>query len=115
MSTALIAAVAAGFLLGYTARHVRPLERIDTWAWDQNYLRSRDLRDDPTRRRRPGWWLAQTVFAVEILGALIIQPRRTAHAWRHRHDPPPPRGPAPKIDPDWAAKRRAAAEAEESR
>lgn len=89
--------VAVGFALGYAARHVRPLALIDDWAWEQVYVRTRDLRDNPARRRRPGWWLAQVVFAVELLGALVVRPRRTVHAWRHRHDPPPPRGPAVRI------------------
>ncbi|MEU9065847.1 hypothetical protein AB0D60_02985 [Streptomyces sp. NPDC048306] len=102
------ALLVVAFALGYGARCVRPLSRIDDWAWEQIHVRTRDLRDNPARRRRPGWWLAQAVFAVEILGALAVRPRQTAHAWRHRHDPPPARGPAPVIDPDWAAKRRAA-------
>ncbi|MFC8873204.1 hypothetical protein [Streptomyces ardesiacus] len=80
--------VGVGFVLGYAARRVRPLALIDDWAWEQDYVRARDLRDDPARRRRPGWWLAQVVFAVEIAGIFAVHPRRTARQWRHRHDPP---------------------------
>lgn len=89
--------LAIGFTAGYTARIIRPLHRIDTWARDQEYRRARDLRDGTAGRRRPGWWAAQAVFAVEIGAALVIRPRATVHAWRHRNDPPPPRSPAPKI------------------
>lgn len=97
VTTAALGLLASGFALGYTARCVRPLHRIDNWAWDQDYQRRRDLRDNPTRRRQLGWWAAQVVFAVEMLTALVVYPRRTVHAWRHRHDPPPPRGPAMKV------------------
>ena len=97
--TALLAAFAAGYL----ARHIRPLHRLDNWAWDQDYNRRRDLRDNPTQRRRPGWYAAQAVFTVELLAALVLHPRRTVHAWRHRNDPPPARGPAVKVSRDEAA------------
>lgn len=95
--TVILLAAAIGFALGYTARCVRPLHRINNWAWDQDYQRRRDLRDNPTRRRQPGWWAAQAVFAVETLAALVLYPRRTVHAWRHRNDPPPSRSPAVRV------------------
>lgn len=103
----LVAAGAALYGLGYVARCVRPLQRIDTWAWEQDYLRCRDLRTGPARRR-PGWYVAQTVFAVEVAGLLVVRPRRMVHEFRHRNDPPAPREPAPRFDPEWAAKRQAA-------
>lgn len=97
-------AIVVAFAAGYAARIIRPLDQIDTWAWDQDYRRARELRDGTAGRRRPGWWAAQAVFAVEIVAALVIRPRATVHAWRHRHDLPP-RSPAPRYDPEWAAKR----------
>lgn len=99
-------AIVAAFAAGYTARIVRPLDRIDTWAWEQDYRRGRELRDGTAGRRRSGWWVAQAVFAVELVAALVLRPRTTVHAWRHRKDPPP-RSPAPRYDPDWAARRTA--------
>lgn len=92
-----VAIAAPAFAAGYAARIVRPLDRIDTWAWDQDRRRARELRDGTAGRRRPGWWAAQTVFAVEIVAALVVRPRDTVHAWRHRKDPPPPRSPAVQI------------------
>lgn len=85
---ALLLAVAAGFILGYAARCVRPLQWLDDWSWDQVDRRSRDLRDGPARRR-PGWYAAQAVFAVQIVGLFVVHPRRVARQWRHRNDPPP--------------------------
>lgn len=98
-------AITTAFAAGYAARTIRPLDRIDTWAWDQGYRRARELRDGTAGRRRPGWWAAQAVFAVELVAALVIRPRATVHAWRHRKDPAPPRSPAPRFDPEWAARR----------
>lgn len=103
---AVLLAAAAGFGLGYAARHVRPLSALDEWAWDQVHRRSRDLRVGPARKR-PGWYGAQAVFAAEVFGLFVVHPRRMARQWRHRNDPPPPRSPAPQFDPEWAAKRAA--------
>lgn len=80
-------AIVAAFAAGYGARHYRPLDRIDDWAWRQVDRRNADLRNGHTRRR-PGWYTAQAVFAVEIAGAFVIQPRETvAHIrqTRERH------------------------------
>ena len=96
LTIAVLGALALGFTAGYAACCVRPLARIDTWAWDQVYRRGRELRDGPARKR-PGWWAAQAVFAVELLVALAVSPRHTVNAWKHRNDPPPPRSPAVKI------------------
>lgn len=94
---AVVAALAAGYALG----RIKPAARASSWAHWLFYGADR-----PTRRD-PRWWLAQAVFLGEISVMLVTRPRDFAHAWRHRNDPPPPRSPAPKIDPDWAAKRRA--------
>lgn len=58
-------------------------------------------------RHSARWWAMFTVLSAEDLGWLIAHPVRGWHAWQHRNDPPPPRSPAPKIDPGWVAKRRA--------
>jgi hypothetical protein len=50
-----------------------------------------------------------TILSAENLAWLVAHPRQGWDAWKHRNDPPPPRGPAPVFDPDWAAKRRTAA------
>lgn len=97
MSALLLAAAGAAlYALGYAAHCIRPLQRLNIWAWDQVYRRSRELREGPAPRR-PGWWAAQAVFAVEIAGLLVVHPRRTVRQWRHRNDPPPHRSPAVRI------------------
>ncbi|MFI7010004.1 hypothetical protein [Streptomyces sp. NPDC050145] len=98
--TGLVALVAAAgvFAAGYAAAHVRPLHRADNWAWEQLYQRAEDLRVGPAPRRL-GWYAAQVVFAVEIAAIFTVHPRRTAHRWRHRNDPPPTRSTAVRITP----------------
>jgi hypothetical protein len=73
--------VVVAFALGYATRHYRPFDRIDTWAWDQDRRRLRDLREG-SARRRPGWYGAQAVFAVELAVAFVIQPRATVSSVR---------------------------------
>jgi hypothetical protein len=69
-------ALAAAFTAGYAACLYKPLARIDTWAWNQVDRRTSDLRNGRTRRR-PGWYAAQAVFAVELTAAFVIRPRDT--------------------------------------
>lgn len=71
----------AVFALGYTTRCYRPLHRIDTWAWNQIDRRASDLRAGPARRR-PGWYAAEAVFAVELTAAFVLAPRDTVAAVR---------------------------------
>lgn len=70
-------ALTVAFAAGYGARHYRPLDRIDTWAWDQVHRRTRDLRDGRTQHR-PGWYGAQAVFATEVAVSFTLAPRETA-------------------------------------
>lgn len=110
MHPILVAAVF--FTLGYAAHAVRPLHRLDNWAWAQVDRRVRDWRRDPDARRRPGWWAAQVVFAVECAAILAVRPRRTVRRWREvraERRTGPVREPAPEFDPEWAAKRRGGA------
>lgn len=86
MIAALLAGV-LGFAMGYAARILRPVRRVDTWAWDQVYRRSRDLRDGRPRKR-PGWYGAQLALAVEVAGLLVVRPRQMIRHWRTRNDPP---------------------------
>lgn len=83
---AVLAALAVGYLLG----RARLGHRASDWAhwliYGRNFTR-------PSWR----WWLAQLVFVVEISGMLLAHPVRTVSAWKHRHDPPPPRSPAPQL------------------
>ena len=77
------AVLAAGYALGRARLGTRAFD----WASDTI------VRPDVTRRT-VRWWVCQAVFAVVIARMFIVAPRRTAHQWRHRHDPPPARGPA---------------------
>ncbi len=95
-----IALIANALILGYTLGRWRPAHRASDWA---HWLMYRTPR---VTRRDWHWWAAQSVYACEIAVMLATRPRATVHAWRHRHDPPPPRSPAPRIDPDWAERRR---------
>lgn len=96
--------VAAALAVGYLLGRWRPAHRASDWAAWLPYSRP------PVTRRHVRWWLAQVVYAAEIARMFAVAPRETARAWRHRHDPPPPRSPAPVFDRDWAAKRAAARE-----
>lgn len=89
--------LAAGYALG----RARPAHRASDWANWQKY-------DSALRRRRARWWTVFVILSAENLTWLLLHPARGWHAWQHRNDPPPPRGPALQFDPDWAAKRRAA-------
>lgn len=91
MSAALACAIAA---LGYVLGRLRPVHRTLDWA-------EREGRGRPTGFRRAAVWV---LLSAEDLGFLATHPVRGWHAWRHRNDPPPPRSPAPALNPDWAAK-----------
>jgi hypothetical protein len=69
--------------------------------------------DQTMPRHSTRWWAMFVVLSVENLVWLAAHPVQGWDAWKHRNDPPPPRSPAPTFDPDWAAKRRAAANNEE--
>lgn len=89
----LLAGVAVGYVLG----RIKPYERLADWTdWQLRFHLAR--------------WTSRPRQAALFTLLLITDPRRTVHAWKHRNDPPPPRSPAPTFDPDWAAKRRAAAQ-----
>ncbi|MFJ3949012.1 hypothetical protein ACIPXV_02935 [Streptomyces libani] len=88
MPELLLAAVALA--AGYTLGRVRLGTRAFDWA-------DRTGAMPEITRRTVRWWLTQPVFAVVILGLFIAEPRRAAHAWRHRNDPPPGRVPAPTV------------------
>lgn len=97
----LAAALAASYAIGRA--------RLGTRAFDW----ASDTIDRPEITRRTArWWMCQVVFAVVIAGRFTSEPRKTAHAWRHRNDPPPPLGTAVVFDPDWAEKRAATGEAD---
>lgn len=92
-------AVLVGLLAGYGIGRWRPAHRASDWAHWLAY------RTTAVTRRDWRWWLAQPVYAAEIARMLLLRPRATVRAWRHRNDPPPPRGPAPVLDPEWAQRR----------
>ncbi|WP_367138923.1 MULTISPECIES: hypothetical protein [Streptomyces] len=76
MTELLIAAItlATGYLLG----RARPLDKLDTWVW------RRCTFGGPWVHSRP-----QRLLTVAALA--LVRPGEALHAWRHRHDPPPPR------------------------
>jgi hypothetical protein len=90
----IVAALAVGYALG----RAQLGQRASQWAaWQL-------IGERPTG---PRLWLGHTVRSAENLGWLLAHPVKGVHAWKHRNDPPPPRSPAPVIDPDWVAKRAA--------
>jgi hypothetical protein len=97
------AAAAALLAVGYALGRLRPARRASDWA---NWKKC----DQSMRRHSFRWWAVFVVLSVENLTWLAAHPVQGWDAWKHRNDPPPPRGPAPTFDPDWAAKRRAAAQ-----
>jgi hypothetical protein len=92
---AALAALAVGYLLG----RWRPAHRASDWAHWLNYQTPR------VTRRDYRWWLAQPVYVAEIAWMFLLRPRETAHAWRHRNDPPPKRGPVLVFDTDLTRSR----------
>lgn len=100
----LTATAAAGLLAaGYALGRYQPARRTSDWANWQKY-------DQSIRPHSARWWAAFVVLSAENLSRLLLHPRQGWNAWKHRNDPPPPRSPAPRYDPDWAAKRRAASQ-----
>ncbi|MGW5003255.1 hypothetical protein ACWEP8_37005 [Streptomyces hydrogenans] len=85
-TTIAVTALAAGYVLG----RARLGHRTSNWAHWLMYGRR-------LTRKDWRWWAAQPVFLVEIAALLAAHPIRTATAWKHRNDPPPPRSPAPVI------------------
>ncbi|MGX9921766.1 hypothetical protein ACWIG4_18150 [Streptomyces sp. NPDC002248] len=76
----LLAALVAGYGLG----RWRPWMRFGDWAnWEMRFHLDRYT----TRPRQ----------ALLFAALLATDTRETVRAWRHRHDPPPPREPAPTI------------------
>lgn len=101
----LTAAAAALCLLavGYALGRYQPARRASDWANWQKYGHK------PTGLRYAAVF---TILSAENLTWLALHPVQGWHAWQHRNDPPPPLSPAPKFDPDWAEKRRQAAQEE---
>ena len=93
-------AVLAGAVLGYGIDRYQPARRASDWANWQRY-------DSTIRKHSTRWWARYAVLSVENLTWLAFHPVQGWHAWQHRNDPPPPLAPAPQINPNWAAERRA--------
>jgi hypothetical protein len=105
MSPLATAAAALGVLAaGYALGRCQPAHRASDWAhWQHSGTH-------PTGLRYAAMFV---ILSAENLAWLVFHPVQGVRAWKHRNDPPPPRGPALQFDPDWAAKRHAAAEASE--
>jgi hypothetical protein len=89
----LIAAAAA--VAAYWAGRTRPGRRVFAWAEDR-----------ADGAHGPGWWAAQAVGLVALAWMLAAHPRRSAanrRSWREARNVK--RSPAPRFDPDWAARR----------
>lgn len=100
-----VALVSLGLLvIGYALGRYQPLHRATDWANWQRYGTR------PTGLRFAAMYV---LLSAENIGWLLLHPQRGWHAWQHRNDPPPARGPAPQINPNWAAERRAAAAKEQ--
>lgn len=87
-AAAILAAVAAGYVLG----RWRPAPRLLDWAEDQ-------------RRGTVRFWLAQPILAVAVAAVWVLHPRRTAanvRSWREGQRTPP----VPAYDPNWAENRK---------
>lgn len=78
----LLLAVAAAFLvLGYTLGRVRPYEKLADWTnWQLRFHLDR--------------WVPKHRQAALFTLLLLTDPINTVHAWRHRKDQAPERGPA---------------------
>lgn len=100
MLTTIAVTAAVSLPAGYLLGRLQPARRVSDWANWQKY-------DSSMRRHSTRWWAMYVVLSAENIGWLLTHPIRGWHAWQHRNDPPPPRSPAPQIDPDWAAKRGA--------
>jgi uncharacterized membrane-anchored protein len=90
----IVVALAVGFALG----RARLGHRASQWAAWQSV-------GTLPARRTIRFWAMFTVLSAENIGWLIAHPVKAWRAWQQRNDPPPPRSPALKFDPDWAAKR----------
>ncbi|MFB7461258.1 hypothetical protein [Streptomyces sp. NPDC056188] len=77
---AITAAAAAGYLIG----RLRPYDRLATWVnWELRFHLDR--------------WTSKPRQVALFSLLLLTDPVRTVHAWRHRHDPPPPKSPLLKF------------------
>lgn len=94
-----IALITAALAVGYALGRARLGHRASDWAAWLNYQRP------PVTRHDYRWWLAQPIYAIEILGMLLTAPKSTIHAWKHRNDPPSPLSPAPVLNPNWKNER----------
>lgn len=89
-------ALTAALTVGYALGRARLGHRASQWAAWQS------IGKRPTGWRYAATW---TVLSAENIGWLLVHPVQGWHAWQHRNDPPPPKGPPLRYDPDWAAKR----------
>lgn len=76
--------VALGTLsLGYALGRWQPAAHALDWAM-------REGRRQPTG---PRYWTVWTVKSIDNLLWIARHPIKSLHAWRHRHNPPPPLSP----------------------
>jgi hypothetical protein len=99
-----IALLLAAVVAAYWAGRTRPGRWLFAWAEDRD-----------RGPHGPAWWVAQAVGLVGVAWMLTAHPRRSAanrRSWREARNVQ--RAPAPRFDPDWAAKRQADTTTEES-
>jgi hypothetical protein len=88
VSPLITAAAALGVLAaGYAVGRLQPARRTADWANWQKY-------DSSLRRHSARWWAIWAILSAESLVWIVCHPWDARHAWKHRNDPPPPRGPA---------------------
>ncbi|TXS78663.1 hypothetical protein [Streptomyces sp. sk2.1] len=91
LTLAVLAALTAGYGLG----RYKPLHRASDWANWQHYGKR------PTGTR---YWAVYTVLSAENIVWLLTHPVKGWDAWRHRHDPPPPKSPPLRFRTDHTTK-----------
>jgi hypothetical protein len=88
----LVIALAVGTVIGYLIRCWRPARRAVQWARHQE-------------AGTAAWWPAQPVLAAAVTVLFVAHPRRSVRNARSWHQEQ--RAEAPRLDPEWAAKRSA--------
>lgn len=98
MGTVLI--VVAAMVVGYMLGRWRPAHRASDWAWW-----GLGVGRPSWTRKDPRWWLAQCVFAAEIVAMFTTRPRQTITNIRANRAQPQSE-PVLVHDTDWATNRK---------
>lgn len=93
----ILALAAIGLLsAGYALGRLQPARRASDWAAWERYG------TPPTGLRRIAVRAVLTIDELALAARLLVfHPRRFVHAFKHRNDPPPARGPALEFNATW--------------